>query len=524
MRATDAYRNPPTGERPSPEPGPTPARRRLALLWLVCFSVACLLYLATCQRGASWQDSGFYQWRLFVHGGGDAVPASMAHPLWMVGARLLATAPLGSVTARASAFSALGMAVAMANLAVVVALLTGRLWIGMAAVAMLAVTHMGWWLATIAEVYTWSVAGLTAEMWLLVLLLGRPRARLAGALGLTNGLGLSVHQSAVLPLPVYVAATAWLVHRRRLRGWSLSLGAAAWCLGALPFLLALHGPSGQAAAAPTPLSSAWASARGALGVLRAPVALGSSLANAGIIALSLVSLLTPLALVGWTNLRRRLGPSVGTVIGAVTGWEVLFLVLYRVPDQATFALPSLVMLALAGGVGLSVLADRSRGWRAAVAVGCVVSVAAAPVIYAVAPGLARAALPGFRRERELPYRDELRYWLVPWKHNEDSAERFASAALHEAGPDGVIIADWTPRWPILVVQRRDRIEPAVSAIGGFGEMGGKSSAAERAGISPGRRVYVVSPQYHDLGAFVGAGGVPPRQPGKVLYRLGRDGT
>ena len=80
---------------------------------------------------------------------------------------------------------------------------------------------------------------------------------------------------------------------------------------------------------------------------------------------------------------------------------------------------------------------------------------------ASAPSLAKAVNPALVRPRALPFRDELRYWLVPWKHNERSAERFAQAALREAAPNGVILADATADDPLSVVQRRDDLARGV---------------------------------------------------------------
>lgn len=80
--------------------------------------------------------------------------------------------------------------------------------------------------------------------------------------------------------------------------------------------------------------------------------------------------------------------------------------------------------------------------------------------YAAAPSLAGRFAP--KRERELPYRDETRYWLVPWKQNERSAARFAREALQQAGPDGVIAVDSTAEHCLLITQRLDKLAPGVT--------------------------------------------------------------
>ena len=54
---------------------------------------------------------------------------------------------------------------------------------------------------------------------------------------------------------------------------------------------------------------------------------------------------------------------------------------------------------------------------------------------------------------DLPFRDPARYLLVPWKTGEDSATRFAHAALAEARPGDSILVDGTAAPCLLWVQR-----------------------------------------------------------------------
>ena len=142
------------------------------------------------------------------------------------------------------------------------------------------------------------------------------------------------------------------------------------------------------------------------------------------------------------------------VLFVITAIEFAFVVRYPVPDQFTFMLPTLVMIALAAAIGLKVLVEKSPHWRKAAFIGCVASLVSMPLAYAVLPTvLARAGIE-VQRSRKLPFRDELRYWIVPWKHDETSARQFAEAALNEARPNGVILADETSVFPLMLLQRR----------------------------------------------------------------------
>jgi len=178
--------------------------------------------------------------------------------------------------------------------------------------------------------------------------------------------------------------------------------------------------------------------------------------------MNFVSFLGPLAVVGWANLRRKLGSATASAMAAITIIEVLFVIRYPVPDQFTFLLPTLVMVGLAAGVGVAVLADASARLRKLAIAACVLSIVLPPVFHAAAPSLAGKCNVALTHKQKLPFRDELRYWLVPWKHNEHSAELFASAALRQVSPDGVIISDSTAIHPLLLVQARDSLSPRVS--------------------------------------------------------------
>jgi hypothetical protein len=316
---------------------------------------------------------------------------------------------------------------------------------------MLAVAHADWWLSTLAEVYTWTVAGLTAEMWLLACLVRRPSWRPLAGLAFVSGLGLCAHNFALLPLPIYFVLAVVLRFRRSLTGWALVGGAVAWLGGAGMYLgFVIH-----EAAVTGDIGGAIGSAlfgKYTAQVLNTSAVSQNFRANMALSGLSLISMLGPLAIVGWFGMRRRLGGTLAVALGAITVIEALFFIRYPVPDQFTFILPSLVMVAMSAGVGLSVLADASRRVRISAVVLCVASVAGGPAFYAVAPTLLGASGVRVNRSRKLPFRDEMRYWLVPWKQNEDSAERFSVSALDLARGDSVILADSTSICSLLVTR------------------------------------------------------------------------
>jgi hypothetical protein len=324
---------------------------------------------------------------------------------------------------------------------------------------------------------------------LLVALLQRPRWPGLVGLAAVCGLDWSVHNLALLAVPVYAVAAAVLLVRRRLPAWSAAAAVAAWVAGAAPYLvLILH--RAQVTGDPTGAIQSALFGDYRTEVLNVSAAWPMLGANAALAALNLISPLPVLAVVGWAALRRHPSRATAWALAAITVIEVLFVARYSIQDQFMFLLPSLVMIAIAAGIGLGALAGVSAGWRRAAVAACVISVLVPPVVYAAAPDLARRAGVEVRRRRQLPFRDELRYWLVPWKHDEASADRFARAALSQAGGDAVILLDLTALNAVRVTQKVEGLAPTVLVTNIYIALADKQSFRR---TLAGRKLYILSP-------------------------------
>ncbi|MFP4138966.1 MAG: protein O-mannosyl-transferase family [Phycisphaerae bacterium] len=428
------------------------------LVWLVPFLLSLLLYGFTCQKTTSWQDSGMFQYRIRHGDYSGELGIALAHPTYIGLARGLASLPVGNFYWRVNILSSLAMAVTVGNFALVVFLLTRKAGPAIAASGMLAVMHISWWLGTIAEVYTLSAAGLTSELVFLVCLLQRPRTWMLMALGLLSGLGWGVHNFSLLAMPVYLVVTLVLLRRKRLPWGALPAAMLVWVIGALPNLVLIWWEataSGLIVAVRSALFGRFQQQ-----VLN-PAAPGRFFKiNMALTALSFASFVLPLAALGAWRWKRWMPPTLAISLAAVTVIHVLFFVRYPVPDQFTFLLPSAVMIALWAGVGLAnLMSSASRRWRIAGIAAAVASIVLPPLLYASGPWLAKQAGISVQRERPLMYRNEIRYWLVPWKHDERSAQQYADHAIRQvtSGTTGqsVILADTTTYWPIELT-REDR--------------------------------------------------------------------
>jgi hypothetical protein len=460
---------------------------RQALPWLLIFGAGCALYLATAQRGVGWSDTGFVQWRILNRDFTGSMGLAQAHPACIGAGWLAWWLPVGNPWWRINACGAPLLAVALANVALLVRLATGRWGAGVAAAALLGASHLAWFQATSAETYyAFSAALLTTELLLLLRLARQPHWRWLSLLGLTAGLHWSCHNFALLALPVYAVVAVRLVIRRRLPVWAPIPALVLFLAGALPVLVL----TAQRAAA----CGSWTAATRDLlfGNFAAAVCgLTGRLTwfrlNAAMFALNFWNPLWLCALPGVAALWRLPERLPMRAILAVLALHAFFLARYTVIDQATFALPTLTLLAVAAGLGIEALRRRAAAWRwlvpAALVLACL-----APAAYLAMNAAAHRFNLFPARSRELPFRDEARTWILPWKHDDRAAACFATAALAQVEPGAVIVADWTASFPLLLTQRYGGCRGDVTILSQEA-----AGAAQRERVVPGERpLYVVS--------------------------------
>ena len=207
-------------------------------LLLACFF---LLYAVTAQRGVSWQDSGEFQYRVLIHDYFWISGIARAHPSYIAGAELFSCLfPASCRLYALNLFSGLGMAVALLLLARILSQLHLKKFTILLAVMTLGLSHMAWWMSTIAEVYTWSIALLMAEVLCVARLCTPPEQgsgfRVRGwiLLALLNGMHASFHNFAFLNLPVYAILFVCLHVQKRFLYTArvLLICAGAWLIGA----------------------------------------------------------------------------------------------------------------------------------------------------------------------------------------------------------------------------------------------------------------------------------------------------
>lgn len=418
-------------------------------LYLGFFLGFATLYIATAQRSVAWQDSGVFQWRILQFDPRGQWGIALAHPLLIILGRMLAWLPAGHLAWRMNLVSALGGAMAVANVALLVRRLAPQpraaAWVAGGAFGL---AHTTWWLATICESQALHVALFTLALHAAVSLVRCPGLTVAILAGLLNGLAFSTHGLALLALPGLGLLVLVMCIRRRLSWLGLGGFVLGWLLGALSILVLVAEMVPQSGLIPA-VRSALFGASWESNVLGGS---GRAVANGSLYMLyNFPNLTLPLAVIGLVSLWRLVPRMLAWLLAYMTAIYFVFAIRYTVVDQFMFFLPIYAMLAVLAGLGLARLTqDGRRPWLTPVVM---VLLAATPVIYAAAPAIWQAAklpLPG---RRDLPYRDAARYWLTPWKQNEDSAADFARAALDGLPEGSVIAADTTSmiplKWQIL---------------------------------------------------------------------------
>jgi len=413
-----------------------PKRWSVRKVYLLVLVTALAMYWVTAQRTVGWQDSGEFQLRVLRGDYDNPRGLALAHPLYIAMCRPLLIFGPARLPLLMNMLSGLGMAVTLANVYLLGTWLTGRHTAGVFGAAALGLAHTAFWLATIAEVYTWAAAGLSAELVLLVWLIARPRWWKLALLAGVSGLGLALHNFALLPLPVYAVAALLLARRRQLPWWSLAVALAAWTAGASPQLVmvvrhALSDGAGEAIRSAL-FGESWAGDVTHLSARPVARAVGYVLLNWPFLSLAPV-------LIGWWVMPNRAGRAVGSALGAVAAIELIFAMRYPVPDQFTFLLPAYVLFGIGSAVGIDRILRMARRPRQIWLGLCGASLLLTPVLYGLAPPVLDRLGVEIRPNRRWPYRSENRYWIAPWKNDENSADRFARAALRTAGADAVII-------------------------------------------------------------------------------------
>ena len=468
----------------------------------IFFSTA-LVYILSCAPGALWQDSGLIQYRIWHNDVEGPLGLALSHPLFYIITIAVKYVPLGEFFYRINLVSAIAGAVTIANIFLLVHLWLDRNFPAVVAAVTLAVSHTFWSHAGIIETYTLWAAIFTTELIMLLQYTKTKRMLYLYWLGLLNGLAIAVHNLASIPFLFYAVFVVVLLVKKNIRFRDLAIIALLWILGALPYEYLIIKNIMQTGSVTGTLASAAFGVRWKGAVLNA--ALSKEIIKENLLFI-LLNFPTPNLLLFFVGLFGLYKISTShSFRNILLGLIVLFFIFafrYNVPDRYAFFLPFYCMVSIFIGLGAYLFLERinRKVFAYLILLFCILPAC----VYTVMPARAEKMQINLGTRNNVPYRNDYKYFLQPWKTGYRGAEHFADEALGAMENNAIIFADSSTVAPLLLMQEIKGKRPDVKVISGVISSTNAPSFNENTieQLLQGQAVYVVSQQPGYCPSFV----------------------
>lgn len=436
---------------------------------------------------------------------------ALAHPLYHLLGILVKGVPVGNVFFRINLISAVAGALAVANLFLLVRIWTGMFIPALIGAMSLALSHTHWLHCCIAEVYTLYLAFFMAELVVLLKYCKTGRVGYLYWLGLFNGLSIANHMWGTIPLVCYVVFVVVLLAKKKISGGNVAIIFLLWVIGFGPYGWLIIWNMIQSGDVSGTISSAFFGNGWQNSVLNTQLTGRIVKENFMFIGMNFPTPNVFLGLVGIFALYRISSErAFSNVVLALLILFLLFAFRYSVPDRYAFFMPFYAMVSIFIGLGSwrllsggEALSDKQRSsgerlmsGRGKIMAGLMIFFALTTVpIYAVLPGAAGEMNLSLGTARQIPYRDEYVWFLQPWKTGYQGPRRFAVEALEVVEENGVIYADGTTVYALLLAQQSEDLRPDVTIVSSHGTVNNLDRYdAERIDeLFRERKIYVVSP-------------------------------
>lgn len=405
-----------------------------------------------------------FQYRIARFNLSGDIGLPLAHPLYIVLAKLLYFFPLGRPEFRANAFSCVCGATTIALMVNLLHSQTRCVWASLLGAMSLALSHTFWTHSVIAEVYNLYTVGLFAELCLVGKFVRTREAKWLMIAAIVNGLNLSNHLMAILHWPAYAGLLYWATRRRILKPTHfVALMAALWVGSSLyVYLISLELAHGRPTLEVLKEALVGPPSR-AKHVLEYSFPWGKQTKNSILyFALNFPTPLLLLAPVGMVTAYRMQNQRwLSWIAGGIFAVSFIFAFRYTVPDQFAFFTPCYSLVAMFIGLGAANFIKHKPSWRIA----CLLLAILPAAVYELAPGILRTRKTSIGLSRELAYRDNYDYFIRPRKNGYKGTERFVREALNMAAPDGLIYADTTVINPLIYARDIWHVDPNVVLLG-----------------------------------------------------------
>ncbi|MHC4619364.1 MAG: protein O-mannosyl-transferase family [Planctomycetota bacterium] len=472
----------------------TNENRKIAIHYVAVLFAALVLYTAGCAPGFLWQDSGMIQYRVWHNDIEGKLGLALSHPLFYVVAIAARYIPIGEFAHRVNMVSAIAAAVAVANLFLFVRLWLNVNWPALIAAITFALSHTFWRHASIAESYSLYIALFLAGLIMLLQYFKTSHVNYLYLLALFNGLAIANHMFASIPLLCYAVLFVFLLVRKKISVRDLAIITLCWLGGAGLYGFLIIKNIVQTGDFWGTLASAAFGSRYQKYVLNTALSAGILKENLLFIVLNFPTPNILLFFAGCLALfKLPFNKRLRNILLGITVLFFLFAFRYTVVDRYAFFIPFYCMASIFMGVGFYLLQLRVKRRSSAY---LVLFLALLPVpVYMAAPSLAQKMRFSMGVKREIPYRDEYRYFLQPWRTGYRGADKFADAALDEVDENAIICADSTTAHPLLLAQQVKGRRPDVRIVTSCYSSKDAPVLSEdtAAGLVKNSAIYVVSP-------------------------------
>jgi hypothetical protein len=334
----------------------------------------------------------------------------------------------------------------------------------------------------------------TCELILFFMHVKTRKASFLVALAGVNGLAVSVHMLGCLSAVCYLVYGLCSLRKKRISPSEIALITLIWLIGTLPYsLMILQEMLKSQDIAGTLLLAAFGD-RWQDDVLNASLSWRIAGENILYIGLNYPTINISLFFMGLFGFfQKQTRDVMMSVLGALALVFLLFAWRYSVADRYAFFIPFYCVMAIFMGKGLNDLAKTDHTWLVRV----VVAMSLCPVmVYALTPSVLKRQGGSLGTRQNIPYRDDLTYFLQPWKTGYRGADRFSAEVLETLDQQAVIYADLTTAAPLVLYQAAHGVRPDVHVVSSVIQTAGAPEFSE---VSFGqllmsRPVYVVSDQ------------------------------
>jgi len=474
---------------------------------MLVFASSLILYIYTLIPSVAWGDGAIFQINAYFM---RLSVGAMAHPLYIIIAKLFTLLPIQNVAYRVNLVSAIFGALTVMLVYLITVELTRSPILGFVSAISLALSHTFWLHSVIPEVLTLNSFFAVLVIYLLILYERKGDIRLIYAASCAYGLSLSNHLLMILLLPaiLFMLVLCSRKYKWRAKEWALII---IFFLLGLSFYLYLliqramkvslyhlfdevSGGSFKKEMFTSPLRE----------LLRSIVKFGAYLMYQfplfGFI-LGFIGLWHSFKF-GWWRTTFLLLCFLGNTI---------FTLNYSVKDQFVFYITSYAVFAIWIGLGADWLWQKIKSFSPAKIITVILLVLTPVLLYHSLPWMIRkfdvdiGFLQGVSRGREtakvrgLP-RDEERYFLVPSKLGEYSAANYGKVTLDSLTPEAIIIADWNPNAVLIYFQQVEGRRPDVTIVNNSGVPTSKQMEIIARAFEEGKQVYLASlePQYYSI--------------------------